>query len=199
MPKLIITIFFLMSTSTAMWASSESNSFEAILSRAARTQGIPERLLLAICLTESGEGTGRLNPQAFSPDDGAPGNHSFGACQVLLSTAKGMGFLDRDEKCQNYRTRRKAEYTACGLFGPTTNAHFAATYLRKQLTRYHGNWTAAIASYNAGSARMCPPRRNLKNWKGDVVTKCRLGEYANQGYVDRVLMQLDKLDKLLHM
>lgn len=169
--------------------SPEDNSVLGIMDRVTRTQDVPTALLTAICTVESGEG---LNLQAWAENDGGPGNHSFGACQVLLSTAEHLGFQDTGNRCRDYNTRQKAEYATCGLFGPVTNFNFAAKYLKYQLKRYNNNWTAAIAAYNSGSVKFCPPGGKLRNWNGKVVGTCQAGEFANQEYVNRVLTQLEK-------
>ncbi len=170
----IITTFLLLAPVSRV---ARAESTDAILTRVAQTQDVPEKLLKAICLVESD-----MNLQAFAEKDGGPGNHAFGACQVLLRTAEGMGFLDTGKRCTNWTPRQRAEYHVCGLFGPVTNFHFAAKYIKYQLKRYKGNWVSAIAAYNAGTAII---RRDGKD----------AGKFVNQEYVNKVLQQLEEISR----
>lgn len=61
---------------------------------------------------------------------------SWGLMQILLGTAKEMGF-----------TKGAPE-----LLKPEVNLHFGCKYLTKQLSRYGGDIPSAIAAYNAGGA-----------------------------------------------
>ncbi len=182
------------------WLNAES--VDSILDRVAQTQDVSPNLLRAICTVESGDANGIPNLQAFTQDDGGPGNHAFGACQVLLSTAEHLGFRDVSDRCRNYTSHQKAEYSTCGLFGPVTNFHFAAKYLKWQMKRYgqhrpgHPDKTPlmnVIAAYNSGTVRMCPADGRSRNRAGKVLGTCRKGEYVNQEYVTKVLRELEEL------
>lgn len=109
-------------------------------------------LLSAICFVESGH-----NPAAINLHD--RGEPSMGECEVKLSTARWLGF--------------KGKVTDLWL-KRYINRYYAGRYLNYQLRRYHDNVPAAVAAYNAGSAK----RRN--------------GKFINQMYVDRVLKALEE-------
>jgi len=106
---------------------------------------LPPLLLVALCSTES-DFRSNINPQ----DGGSP---SYGQCQMKESTARMLGYSG----------------TPVGLLDPTTNAFYAAIYLRHQYRRYD-NIEAAVASYNSGSLRLASD-----------------GSIRNQRYVTKVI------------
>lgn len=105
------------------------STVDKALLMAAVTNHVPVRLLKAICQHES-----RLNPKALNKYD--KGSPSYGLCQIKAATARYVGYSGN----------------ARGLFNPYTNAHYAARYLRYQLTRYDEDWVKATSAYNAGRA-----------------------------------------------
>jgi hypothetical protein len=153
--------------------------------RAAEKVGVPPELLSAICYAESNH-----RPNAFVYSDGTGTNHAFGACQVLLETAREMGF--KDDRCENDFRYRKQErkWKYCKLFGYYTNAYYAAKYLKRQLKRYENSWIHATAAYNTGSVKWC---KNgwVHNAHGKRMYRCRKGGILNQRYVDRVMHALE--------
>jgi len=171
------------------------------IQRAAIEEKVPPKLLAAVCWGES-----LLKSDAFREGDGGNKNHAFGQCQVTLNTAKGMGFIDKNDQCKDFKQYtyengnkiiNPKTFTSCELFGPYTNAKFAAKYLKSRLVRYQDNWSNAVAAYNSGTLRMCPS----SGWvTGNVVEdgkvvrkrlyKCRRGGIMNQPHVDRVMRGL---------
>jgi len=113
---------------------------------AAKAVKIPSSLLLAVCIHESG-----LHNTVTPYDGNTP---TYGVCQVKLSTAQSLGF----------------EGTSDDLMVPGINAYWAATYLKKQMARYDGDWCKAVAAYNAGTyneSQVEPGHpRNLKYVRG---------------------------------
>lgn len=95
------------------------------------TNHLPPKLIDAVCYTES-----HYDVKAINPDDGR--SSSIGLCQCKLSTAYLMGFRG----------------TEAQLLDPRVNAHYAARYLRYQLSRYSGDVHLAVAAYNSGTARV---------------------------------------------
>ena len=91
--------------------------------------GIDPSIMTSLCHVES-----RHNPAAYVKHDG--NSPSYGLCQIKLATAKSVGFTGKPQE----------------LFDPVINAHYAARYLAKQMTRYHGNVKLAVSAYNAGRA-----------------------------------------------
>ena len=88
---------------------------------------LPKGLLNAVCWVESSH-----RPQVIHKDDGK--GHSVGLCQIKIGTARMLGFSGTQED----------------LLDPVVNAYYSGKYLSKQIKRYNGNLTKAIAAYNAG-------------------------------------------------
>ena len=91
---------------------------------------LPPGLLSAVCYVES-----RHKHKAINLNDG--GEDSLGVCQIKLNTARLVGFKGTNKQ----------------LMHPTTNALYAAKYLKKQLLRYNNDPRKAVAAYNAGKVR----------------------------------------------
>lgn len=123
---------------------------------AAASVQVPFELLRAICTVESG-----LKPEAVNQIDGPSASH--GLCQVKYATAKLVGYKG-DIK---------------GLYKPLINALYAAKYLKKQLTRYKGDWIKATSAYNAGKSRTSNMHyvgkvfKHLIKETKDVGTRCK--------------------------
>lgn len=92
------------------------------LRKAARAEGVDERLLLAVAQTES-----RFNPLAKSPAG------AIGLMQLMPTTARQY---DRSG--------------TANLWDAGTNARIGARHLRYLLDRYGGNLALTAAAYNAG-------------------------------------------------
>ena len=180
---------------------------EASIKRAADKVGVPPELLSAICWAES-----RHEPEAYAHGDGKNQNHAFGICQVLYTTALDLG-LPKDDNCKrDFRTKQsrinagetpekdfipiKRDYHSCALFGPYSNALYAAKFLRWKLDTYDESWISATAAYNSGTVRTCPEKGyfNLRTYKKGIVKYkkilCTPGGLLNQQYVDRVMKAL---------
>lgn len=102
----------------------------ALFMAATVTYHLPPQLLPAICFVESSH-----RVDAIHHDDG--GGDSLGICQVKLETAKMLGFKGSKQ----------------ALMRPEVNIKYAALYLKKQISRYHGDTRKAVAAYNAGVYR----------------------------------------------
>ena len=184
--KKAIGFAFLLSISGA---ASGGSAVDAGLIKAAKKVGVPQQLLRAICYSES-----RLDTRAFAQSDGGGDNHALGMCQVLYSTAVGMG-MKRDDRCLAHIEKTKRVYSNCKLFGPYTNAFYAAKVLKYQLNRYDNSWANATAAYNSGTVKVCKQRgyysvrvyvksTGLIKWRR---IKCKPGGLMNSDYVDRVM------------
>lgn len=97
---------------------------------ASQSFNLPTGLLSSLCFVESSH-----NVKAIHHDDG--GSNSVGICELKLSTARLLGFKGTERQ----------------LMIPKDNIKYAAKYLKKQLKRYHGNISKAVAAYNAGTYR----------------------------------------------
>jgi soluble lytic murein transglycosylase-like protein len=185
MKKLVVLTTFLSISGAGFAGSAVDNA----LKKAAKRVGVPHELLRAICYSES-----RLDMKAVAYSDGGGTNHALGLCQVLYSTAVGMG-MKKDERCKEHIERKDREYANCRLYGPYTNAFYAAKVLRYQLKRYAGSWANATAAYNSGTVKTCGPKgyygvRVFVKKTGNVKwrrIKCKPGGLMNHKYVDRVM------------
>ena len=207
---LILASAFACLVSMAAMSYPSSEYVNNKITQAAIENGVDPLLLKALCQAESST---NLNPSSFNFEDGGPKNHSFGICQVLYSTAKWLG-LD-DVRClTNFDTAKELSidrqegfilvkmqkrYKNCELFGPLTNARYAAKYLKIQLKEYK-DVNLAIAAYNSGTVRRCTDGfvslkfKHGKTGKIKTVKKrCKVGGLLNQYYVDRVRNNLKKL------
>ncbi len=193
--RFLFIAIFMLASNNAFSISQEY--IEESIKRAAKDAGVPVDLLRAICFAES-----RLKPDAYVFSDGGNNNHAFGMCQVLYRTAGDFGF--KDSRClEDFRFRKQhRNYQHCKLFGPYTNALYAAYFLKRQLDRYDQSWINAIAAYNSGSVRICSSGwvyANRVDEDGNVfrtkLYECKKGGILNQRYVDRVLHFLNKHNK----
>lgn len=93
-----------------------------------RANGVPEDMLYLACIEST------LNPCAVSPAKAA------GIWQFIPSTAKEYGLEVNDEVDERFNIEKE---TAA-----------ACRYFKRALSKYGGSWTAVMASYNAGMARI---------------------------------------------
>jgi len=78
---------------------------------------------------------------------------SFGLMQILVSTARWLGF-------------KGDEFL---LVRPDTNIHYGTKYISYQLNRYKGDVKKAIAAYNAGSVKYTTNGKYInQNYVSDV-------------------------------
>lgn len=87
---------------------------------------LPPGLLSSLCYVES------RHMDVVNYNDGK--GHSYGICQIKLSTARDMGFKGNDSELRR----------------PENNIHYAARYLQYQYKRC-GSYSAAVTGYNSGS------------------------------------------------
>lgn len=168
-------------------AISNTPYIEKSIKKAANKNKVPPSLLRAICSAES-----NLDPHAYRFGDGGEKNSAIGMCQILYNTARDYGF--NDKRCaKSFKGLDKMSkiYKTCKLFGPYTNAYYAAKYLKFQLDRYDNSWISAIAAYNTGSLRICETGKVKSSSTGEILYKCEKGGLLNQKYVDRVLKALE--------
>ena len=170
-----------------------TNPFLSDLEKASEKVGVPVKLLSAICYAES-----KHRPWAHNPDD--PSGGAFGICQVLYSTA-GQ-YVKKDERCLKRFSRYDKVnnvYENCILFGSYTSAYVGAKFLKERLDRNNGDWLAAIAGYNSGTAKYCHDGWIVRAYDGKKLYKnsktcptSKEGKFINQGYVNEVLKALSE-------
>ena len=102
---------------------------------AAKKVGVNVAVLLSICSVE----TGLKNIHNYN--DGH--SHSFGVCQVKVSTAQWLGRTTQYTQLKDYSSKDLSQIDK--------NAFAAAIYLKYQYDRY-GSYRKAVSAYNAGRA-----------------------------------------------
>ena len=106
--------------------------YEKELVRSARQQNLDPYMVAALVRQES-----EFNPQALSA------KHAYGLTQVEPSTGRALA-----------RRAGVRRFSNRSLFQPATNLKLGTLYLRGLLDRWGGKWEQALASYNAGNARV---------------------------------------------
>jgi hypothetical protein len=166
------------------WANEDR--WTDIIKSAADRHGVPYTLVQAVIGRESA-----FNPSAYRAEP-AIGDGSAGLMQILLRTARGVGYTGPlgDSKALT------------GLFDPATNIEYGTAYLAEQYRRA-GNAAGAVSAYNGGwrpelgfgrpaskALRLCLARSQTT---GECIrwADVQPGRYGNQSHVDAVLSNLE--------
>lgn len=193
MKYIFLLIFFI--SQQALGEEITTKYIDEVFARVSKEEKIPEKLLRAVCWSES-----KFNPEAYNHGDGTGMNHAFGICQVLYKTATEFGFKDancersfldvEDEDGSLKKTSRS--YKDCKLFGVYTNVVYGAKFLKSRLQMYDDSWISAIAAYNTGSVKICKTGKVYRAKDHTLLWKCKKGGILNQKYVDDVLQALQE-------
>ncbi len=141
------------STHAGTDAADAASLCEAAAVSAARAAGIPETVLLAIALAESGRRRdGRLRPWPWTVNMEGAG-HWFdapGAALDYVARAREGGAVSFDIGCFqiNHRWHGQAFDSVEAMFDPLTGARYAAGFLSR-LHAEMGNWSAAAGAYHS--------------------------------------------------
>ncbi len=123
---------------------------EREMTRAAARTGVPLNVLYSVGLTETGS-RGELSPYDMNIDGQAV--HSTGLAEAMarFAQAKGRGAKLIDIGCMqiNHHWHGSDFSSLSDMFDPARNVEYAASFL-KALRAEEGNWTLAVARYNAG-------------------------------------------------
>lgn len=123
---------------------------EQEMARAAAQHDIPLNILYSVGLTETGQ-QGTLHPYDMNVD-GRP-VHSETLNEALqrfaLERARGAKLIDIGCMQINHRWHASHFSSLAQMFDPARNVDYAANFL-KELRAQEGNWTMAVARYNAG-------------------------------------------------
>lgn len=187
MVKTLMVLMLLLSSLKGFSQSIADSTYDSVFTKVATEQAVPERLLRAICWSES-----KFDPQAFVEGDGSGDNHAFGICQILYTTASEQGF--KQSKCisHDFTLRSARTVKACKLFDSYTNVTMAAKYLKEKMVKYGDSWVSSIAAYNAGSVRICKTGTVYRAKDHEPLWKCKKGGLLNQKYVDDVVKALQE-------
>jgi soluble lytic murein transglycosylase-like protein len=131
-------------------ALEEIGPCEREIARAARRHGVPQQVLHAIGLTETGR-RGRLSPFALNIDGAtvfAP-DAAGALARFEQARAAGAKFIDLGCMQINHRFHGAAFPSVAAMLDPARNVDYAARFL-KQLRASQPSWTLAVARYNAG-------------------------------------------------
>lgn len=154
------------------------DEFADLIDAAASVHGVSASLIRAVIAAES-----QFNPQAFRPEPqlGA-GEGSHGLMQVLLKTARGLGY----------------QGDGAGLFDPAMNLSFGVELLASLIDQT-GSVERAVSAYNGGirpalgfgreASRVISNVCLARDTDGTCTRSVTVapGTFANQSYVDRVM------------
>jgi soluble lytic murein transglycosylase-like protein len=139
------------------------------MTRAARVYNIPLGVLYAVGLSETGR-KGVLNPYALNIDGKTVLAADLRGAVARFAEAKSNGAKLVDLGCMQINHRYHGEKFASveAMFNPARNVDYAARFL-KELRAREGNWTMAVARYNAGPNNVVAQRRYICSVIGSLV------------------------------
>jgi soluble lytic murein transglycosylase-like protein len=123
---------------------------EKEMQRASHKYGVPLGMLYAVGLTETGR-AGSLRPYALNVNGKAKYGDNLEEALRHFQKARAQGIKLIDLGCMQINHHYHAENFASvrEMFDPARNVEYAARFL-KALRKREGNWTLAVARYNAG-------------------------------------------------
>lgn len=150
-------------------AASANGPCEREMALAARRHGVPLGVLYAVGLSETGR-KGVLNPYALNVDGRTVLATDLGNAVNRFAEAKGKGAKLVDIGCMqiNHRYHGDKFSGVEAMFDPARNVDYAARFL-KELRAREGNWTMAVARYNAGPTNTTGQRRYICSVIGSLV------------------------------
>ena len=163
----------------------ESLACEREMTRAAAQHGVPLNVLYSVGLTETGH-KGELSPYDMNVDGQAVHSTSLAEAMARFTAAKGRGAKFIDIGCMqiNHHWHGADFASVSEMFDPARNVDYAARFL-KTLRMEEGNWTLAVARYNAGPDNpaaernyVCAVIRNMiasgfGRWTANASALCR--------------------------
>lgn len=155
--------------------------YDAVIAPVALNHALPLAFVKAIITVESA-----FNPRAVRHEPQLQ-TFSAGLMQILLTTARSMGYTGTSGQPSDLS----------GIFDPATNVEYGCRWL-SHCVRLAGNLEGGASAYNGGYRPALgfghPAPKDLQvclahdqasgaciRWQA-----VKAGEYANQGYVDRV-------------
>lgn len=130
------------------------------IAKAEKRYNIPDGLLVAIALTESGrrdETTGIFAPWPWTINSHGVGAYYDTADAAAAATAallgQNIGLVDVGCMQVDLYHHPHAFQTLLAAFDPETNVDYAAQFLA-DLKQKNGSWTSAVAAYNAGDPQL---------------------------------------------
>lgn len=159
-------------------AASADGPCEREMALAAHRHGVPLGVLYAVGLSETGR-KGVLNPYALNVDGKTVLATDLGNAMARFAEAKSKGARLVDLGCMQINHRYHGEKFSGveAMFDPARNVDYAARFLKELRTR-EGNWTMAVARYNAGPANTTGQRRYVCSVIGSLVAS-GFGSWTN--------------------
>ena len=142
---------------------------EREMARAARQHGVPLGVLYAVGLSETGR-KGVLNPYALNVDGRTVLATDLRDAVTRFADEKRKGAKLVDLGCMqiNHRYHGEKFVSVEAMFDPARNVDYAARFL-KELRAREGNWTMAVARYNAGPNNVVGQKRYICSVIGSLV------------------------------
>jgi len=148
----LLTAIFISSSASgsALAVPPNGNLCEREMIRASRKYGVPLGMLYAVGLTETGQ-KGSLQPYALNVEGRAVYGLDKSDALRQFAQARAAGAKLIDLGCMQINHYFHADQFASldEMLEPGKNVDYAARFL-KQLREREGNWTMAVARYNAG-------------------------------------------------
>jgi soluble lytic murein transglycosylase-like protein len=131
-------------------SAAASTACEREMTRASAESGVPLNVLYSVGLTETGR-RGGLAPYDMNIDGQEVHSDSLAEALARFAAAKAKGAKLIDVGCMQINARFHGSHFAslAAMFDPAGNVDYAASFL-KALKAREGNWTLAVARYNAG-------------------------------------------------
>jgi soluble lytic murein transglycosylase-like protein len=164
--------------SSAVVARAETAELcEQEMARAARENGIPLNILYSVGLTETGH-AGALSPWDMNVDGRAVHSASLDEALQRFAAERARGAKLIDVGCMQINHHWHASHfsSLAEMFDPTHNVDYAAGFL-KTLKAQEGNWTLAVARYNAGPDNPQAQKAYVCNVIGNMVAS-GMGEWT---------------------
>lgn len=151
--KMGLVMFAAIMASNPVWASQPADLCREAAGMAAVEQGVPESVLLAITLTETGRNVdGRLEPWPWTVNADGEG-HWFPDRDTAIRFAedllrRGQGSFDVGCFQINHRWHGDRFGSVASMFDPAANARHAAQFLA-ELARERNGWSSAAGAYHS--------------------------------------------------
>jgi soluble lytic murein transglycosylase-like protein len=151
------------------FAAAPGQTCETHIAAAAQRYGIPLAVFYAVGLVETG-GQNGLRPFTLNIDGRASFNDTLADGLQAFETARRGGAKFIDVGCMqiNYRWHGDKFASVTEMFDPAHNIDYAARFLN-ELKQREGNWTLAVARYNAGPNNNPAQKKYVCNVIGRMV------------------------------
>ena len=147
----LIALLLAVGSPTALATTDPANLCLQAAATAAERSGVPQDVLLAVAVVESGR-EGR--PWPWTVNLGGEGHWlaTADAAEMLVDQAIADGLTNIDLGCfqLNYRWHAQAFTSTADMLDPDQNAAYAADYLAQHYTRT-GSWSTAAAAYHSAT------------------------------------------------